>query len=153
MFYERRLTMTLRLTKTIRALVVALTTTFVVAGCGIFSQTAKETASSIVISPAVIKYKETKTINVTGSGFTPGAIATVGVEGIGKWKKEAPAAKDLWIGLARVKKDQTFAVTIELTDNLWKVQGLSGKYTVAVKDDAGKRATAPLMIETAKKAK
>jgi hypothetical protein len=145
--------MTLRLTKTTSAVVAVLAITFVLAGCGIFSQTAKTTAPSIVISPAVIKYNETKTIDVKGSSFTPGTIATVGIEGIGKWKKDAPAAKDLWIGLARVKKDQTFDVTIELNDNLWKTKGLSGKYTLVVKDDKGKRATAPLIIETPKKSK
>jgi len=137
--------MTLRLKKATSVVVAVLAITFVVAGCGIFSQTGKETAPSIMISPTVIKYQDTKTIKVSGSGFSPGSMATIGIEGIGKWKKDVPAAKDLWIGLARVKKDRTFDVTIELKDSLWRTKGLSGKYTVVVKDDEGKRATAPLI--------
>jgi len=114
---------------------------------------AQAQAPSIVVSPDVIAYKDTKKLIISGTGFTPGSVVTVGVEGVGRWKKEAPAAKDLWVGLASVKEDQTFTVEVSLGDSLWRVKGLSGKYTVLAKDDEGKRATAPLTIEPEKKGK
>lgn len=127
--------------------IVAMTLLF--AGCKTIGLGTKP--PSIVVSPNLVQYKVTKTIKVSGSGFSPGSIVTIGVEGLGKWKKDAPTAKDLWFGLARVNEDRTFSATVSLRGNLWRVKGLSGEYSVVANDDKGKRATAPLIIKPKKK--
>ena len=140
-----------QLIKTTVTVVTVLALTVTLAGCKTLGLGAKP--PSILVSPNVVQYKVTKTIKISVSGFTPDSIVTVGVAGLGKWKKQAPTAKDLWFGIARVNKDKTFAVTVSLGRSLWRVKGLSGEYSLVAKDDAGKRATTALVIKPAKKTK
>jgi len=110
------------------------------------SHAAEARTPSIMVSPNSIKYNETKEIKITGVGFTPGSMVIVGVIGLGQYKGVV-GAEDLWFGLARVNQDRTFDITVSLENNLWKIEGLSGKHSVAAKNEFDERANAPLIIE------
>lgn len=109
---------------------------------------------TITLSENVFIYKVTKKISISGSGFTPGSVVILGVEGLGKFKKHSKAAKDLWAGLATVKEDGAFEATVSLGGNLWRVRGLSGGgYTFIAKNDLGEMATVPITIKKKTKKK
>ncbi|MDP2645133.1 MAG: hypothetical protein Q8P24_09345 [Desulfobacterales bacterium] len=127
----------------------ALMLALILTGNGAIGRAA-EKSPGMSVSPAVITYKEAKTLTVSGAGFSPGSIVMVGVAGIGKWKKDAPAAKDLLIGVATVQADKTFSVEVPLADSLWRVKDLAGDYEAIAKNDLGERAAAKLVIKPAK---
>lgn len=117
---------------------------------GLSSESKGTPEPSMIISPNVIKYKVTKTVQISGTGFTPDAVLTIGIPGLGQQKK-APGSKDLWWGIAMVDQSRNFNIKVGLRLTLWRVKGLSGKYDVVAKDQQGKIvATAPLIVEKAK---
>lgn len=109
---------------------------------------------SIVLSPTVIKYKETANLQIWGSGFTPDSVVTVEIVGLSLYKGISAAA--LGLGISTVNKYQSFAISVDLNQTLWgvttvwnKPEDLYGVYTVVAKTELGEIASTPLVIEPA----
>lgn len=113
---------------------------------------------SIVISSNVIGTKMRK-ISISGAGFTPGSIVTVGIPGLPA-NEGITNARDIWFGVVTVNKYQAFNVSVNLRRTLWRLKKILAKeerssggiYTVMAKNDLDEIATAPLVINL-KKAK
>ena len=108
--------------------------------------------ASISIKPPTVDF-EAKSIEVSGSGFTPGSKVTVGIPGL-PINPDVPTAKDLWFASITVDQAGGFTTSVDLTRSLWRLKGatltedqIATAHTVLAKSDLGEEATTTLTVQ------
>jgi hypothetical protein len=118
-------------------------------------------APEVKVKPAIVLSKDTvdrtvSTIEIKGTGFTPGSTVVLGIPTL-PTQKDIPGAKGVWFEPAKVSEKGEFTAKPNLAGTLFSIitnkvmteQELLGKHIVVAEDDKGQKAEASLTVVVA----
>ncbi len=133
-----------RVTKIIAVIMLVLLLTLSLPACAPAAQPEAKSATSLVVVPKIIDLKA-RSIQVLGSGFTPGTTVAIGFPGL-LLHEDVPES-GLWVGGVTVNQSGAFSYSVGLRNTLWKFPEKNlGVHTVVADNKLGEIATAPLLV-------